>query len=148
LSKIRNAFVLSVAACLLISVTHAATPPQIVNVKLQDSGESAMAGMRVVLDVEKVKAGRVTVVADNQSKNLVHEVVVVAVTTPGKALPYDEKKQQVIENRVRRLGEISDLKPGASGKLMLNLRPGTYLLICNQPGHYKAGMSATLAVEK
>jgi uncharacterized cupredoxin-like copper-binding protein len=147
MSKIINALVFSVAAWLLSSVSHAATPPQAVSVKLQDSGESAMAGMRVVLDLEKVKAGRVTLVADNQSKNLVHEVVIVAVTTPAKALPYDEKKQQVIESRIRKLGEIANLKPGASGKLTLNLRPGNYLLICNQPGHYKAGMSAPLIVE-
>jgi uncharacterized cupredoxin-like copper-binding protein len=75
-------------------------------------------------------------------------MVVVAVTAPGKALPYDEKTQKVIESRIRRLGEIADLKPSAGGKLTLNLRPGTYLVICNQPGHYKAGMSATLTVEK
>ena len=46
------------------------------------------------------------------------------------------------------LGEITDLKPGAHGKLTLNLKPGSYLLICNEPGHYKAGMTAPLLVEK
>jgi uncharacterized cupredoxin-like copper-binding protein len=49
---------------------------------------------------------------------------------------------------VHSLGEISELKPGARGKLTLNLKAGTYLLLCNQPGHYKAGMSTKLVVER
>jgi Sulfocyanin (SoxE) domain len=32
------------------------------------------------------------------------------------------------------------LKPETSGKLTLNLKPGPYLLMCNQPGHWHAGM--------
>jgi uncharacterized cupredoxin-like copper-binding protein len=148
MSKISSAFAFGFAACLVVSLAGAATPAQTVNVKLQDSGEAAMTGMRVVLDHETVKAGRVTLVANNESKNLVHEVIVVAVTAPGQTLPYDEKTQKVVESRIRHLGEIADLKPGGGGKLTLNLRPGTYLLICNQPGHYKAGMSATLTVAK
>jgi uncharacterized cupredoxin-like copper-binding protein len=63
-------------------------------------------------------------------------------------MPYDKTKNTVIEKRVHPLGEISDLKPGARGTLALNLKPGTYLLLCNEPGHYKSGMSTTLLVEK
>ena len=144
--KIRSALTLGVAF-LLVPLAYAAAPAQTINVKLQDSG-AAMTGMHVVVDPEKVKAGRVTLTADNQSKNLVHEVVVVAVKSAVQVLPYNEKTQQVVESRIHKLGEIADLKPGAGGKLTVNLRPGTYLLICNQPGHYKAGMSATLIVEK
>jgi uncharacterized cupredoxin-like copper-binding protein len=145
--KVGSAFALAVAAFVLVPLAYAAAPAQTVKVQLQDSG-AAMTGMNVVVDHQKVKAGRVTLMADNQSKNLVHEVVVVAVKSAAQALPYNEKTQQVVESRIRKLGEIADLKPGAGGKLTLNLRPGTYLLICNQPGHYKAGMSATLIVEK
>ena len=144
--KIRSALALAIAF-LVVPLACVAAPAQTVNVKLQDSG-AAMTGMHIVADHEKVKAGRVTLTADNQSKNLVHEVVVVAVKSAAQVLPYNEKTQQVVESRIHKLGEIADLKPGAGGKLALNLRPGTYLLICNQPGHYKAGMSATLIVEK
>jgi uncharacterized cupredoxin-like copper-binding protein len=131
MTKISSAFALGVAACLLVPLASAATPAQTVNVKLQDSGETAMTGMRLVLDHENVKAGRVTLMANNESKNLVHELIVVALATPGQTLPYDEKTQKVVESRIRHLGEIADLKPGSGGKLTLNLRPGTYLLICN-----------------
>jgi len=104
--------------------------------------------MVIKTDTPTVKAGRVTLQALNQSKELVHEVLVVAAPPAGRELPYDTKKDAVIERRVHSLGEIPDLKPGARGKLTLNLRPGTYLLLCNQPGHYKAGMSTSLVVQK
>jgi uncharacterized cupredoxin-like copper-binding protein len=66
----------------------------------------------------------------------------------GKPAPYDAKTDRVIESRLHSLGEIGDLKPGARGKLTVNLKPGSYLLFCNEPGHYKAGMSTSIEVEK
>jgi uncharacterized cupredoxin-like copper-binding protein len=122
---------------------------QVVTITLQDpSGDSSVSGMVMKTDAPTVKAGRLTLQALNQSKELVHEVLVVPAPRAGKELPYDAKKDMIIEKRVLSLGEISDLKPGARGKLTLNLTPGTYLLLCNQPGHYKAGMSASLVVQK
>jgi uncharacterized cupredoxin-like copper-binding protein len=132
-------------ACCRASV--AAAP--VVNVRLQDSStDPAIQSMRVALDRDTVPAGRVTFRAVNQSKDQVHELIVVR-TKPGQVkLPYDEKKAEVEEKLVQRLGEIPDLKPGASGAMTLNLRAGSYLLICNQPGHYAAGMATTLAVTR
>ena len=54
----------------------------------------------------------------------------------------------MIEKKIQHLGEISDLKPGAAGAITLSLKPGSYVLICNQSGHYKAGMVANLLVNK
>jgi uncharacterized cupredoxin-like copper-binding protein len=39
------------------------------------------------------------------------------------------------------------MKPGAAKTLALNLAPGHYALVCNLPGHYKAGMYADLTVK-
>jgi len=47
---------------------------------------------------------------------------------------------------VRRLGEIPDLAPGKTGTLTVDLKPGSYVLFCNQPGHYHDGMSTVLTV--
>ena len=104
--------------------------------------------MVIKADPTKVKAGHVTLEAVNRSKDLVHEVLVVPAPSDGKELPYNTKTSTIIEKRVHSLGEISELKPGARGKLTLNLKAGTYLLLCNQPGHYKAGMSTKLVVER
>jgi uncharacterized cupredoxin-like copper-binding protein len=132
----------------LSPVAHAAAA-QTVAITLQDvSVDPSIAGMVIKVDPAKVKAGRVTLDAVNQSKNLVHEVLVIPAPPEGKELPYDRKQDTIVEKRVHSLGEISELKPGARGKLTLSLKPGTYLLLCNQPGHYKSGMSTKLVVEK
>ena len=132
----------------LSPITHAGTA-QIVAITLQDpSVDPSISGMVIRADTTNVKAGRVTLEAVNRSKDLVHEVLVVPAPSDGKQLPYDTKTNTIIEKRVHSLGEISELKPGAHGALTLNLKPGTYLLLCNQPGHYKSGMSTKLVVEK
>jgi uncharacterized cupredoxin-like copper-binding protein len=136
---------LSVAA--FSSGTVAATT--VVNVLLEDSSsDPAIGNMRISLDHSTVAAGRVKFRAINKSKNLIHEVIVVRVDPKKPSLPYDEKKGEVIEKQIQHLGEISELKPGAAGAITLSLKPGSYVLICNQPGHYKAGMVANFSVTK
>jgi uncharacterized cupredoxin-like copper-binding protein len=128
------------------SAASGAVPTQSLGIKLQDpSNDPSIAHMRIVLDHETIKPGRVTFHAENQSKNLVHEVII-ARDDGAKELPMDAKHARVMESRVRRLGEISDLAAGKSGNLTVNLKPGTYVLFCNQPGHYQDGMFATLTV--
>jgi uncharacterized cupredoxin-like copper-binding protein len=139
------ALLLSLAA--FSSATVAATT--VVNVLLEDSSsDPAIGNMRISLDHATVPAGRVTFRATNRSKNLIHEMIVVKVDPKKPALPYDEKKTEVIEKQIQHLGEISELKPGTTGVITLSLKPGSYVLICNQPGHYKAGMVANLSVNK
>lgn len=124
----------------------AAVPTQSLGIKLQDpSTDPSIAHMRIVLDQGTIKPGRVTLHAENQSKNLVHEVII-ARGDGAKKLPMDAKQSRVIESRIGSLGEIADLAPGKLGKLTLNLKPGTYVLFCNQPGHYQDGMATTLVV--
>jgi uncharacterized cupredoxin-like copper-binding protein len=138
----------ALCALLLAGAAHAAAPAQTLGIKLQDSStDTAIGHMRIVLDHDALKPGRVTLEAENQSKTLVHELIVVR--DPGaKKLPFDAGQSLVIEKRVRSLGEISELAPGKSGKLTLDLKPGSYLLFCNQPGHYKDGMSARVVVAR
>jgi uncharacterized cupredoxin-like copper-binding protein len=138
---------LLVALALLCPAPAAAA--SVVKVLLQDpTSDASIKSMHIALDRDSVPAGKVTFSAVNQSKDQIHELIVVR-TEPGQAaLPYNAKKGEVIEKRVHHLGEISDLKPGASGTMTLDLKPGSYVLICNQPGHYKAGMIAALSVTK
>jgi uncharacterized cupredoxin-like copper-binding protein len=112
-----------------------------VNVLLEDASEGGnLAGMKMTASPDTVKAGRITLHAINKSQALVHEVIVVQPRTLGAPLPYDEKQGEVIEKRITDLGEVSDVPPGKSGSLTVRLKPCNYLLICNQPNHYKAGM--------
>ena len=141
--------ILSMLCPLLLVVAgaaDAATTAQTLGIKLQDpSTDSSIAHMRIVLDQETIKSGRVIFQAENQSKNLVHEVII-GRDDGAKQLPMDATHDRVIESRVQRLGEIADLAPGKTGKLTLNLKPGNYVLFCNQPGHYQDGMVTRLTV--
>jgi uncharacterized cupredoxin-like copper-binding protein len=102
--------------------------------------------MSIRTDKSSVKAGEVTFEVTNWSRSLVHEMLVIAVDNADAALPYDYDKQRVIEDQIKSLGETSEMQPNASKALSLNLTPGTYLLICNVPGHYGAGMQTVLTV--
>ncbi|HLX27679.1 MAG TPA: copper resistance protein [Casimicrobiaceae bacterium] len=119
-----------------------------INVLLQDpSTGSAIRSDRIVLDRRSVPAGKVTFRAINQSKELVHEMLVVP-AKPRQPLPYDQTKAEVVESRIKVLGDLDDLRPGASGTITVDLKPGFYIVLCNQPGHYKAGMQTKLFVTK
>ena len=52
------------------------------------------------------------------------------------------------EERLRGIKELGDLEPGKSGALTMTLKPGHYVLFCNEPGHFKAGMYAELVVTR
>jgi uncharacterized cupredoxin-like copper-binding protein len=79
-------------------------------------------------------------------QTLIHEMIVVSVSDPNSPLPYDDKANRVIESKIKQLGEASDLKPGTNKTLKLTLKPGSYLLICNQVDLYHRGMSTTFTV--
>jgi uncharacterized cupredoxin-like copper-binding protein len=136
-------------ASLAVCAHAGAAATTMVNALLQDpSTDPAIRSDRIVLDRRSVPAGKVTFHSVNRSKDLVHELLVVLPKPGQTVLPYDEKKAEVVESRIRVLGEIDDLHPGASGTMTLDLKPGSYILLCNQPGHYKAGMHTKLSVTK
>jgi len=84
------------------SAAGAAALAQSLEIKLQDtSTDPSLAHMSIVLDQATIKAGRVTLRAENQSKTLVHEVII-ARDDGAKELPMDAKHARVNESRVRR----------------------------------------------
>jgi uncharacterized cupredoxin-like copper-binding protein len=75
-------------------------------------------------------------------------MIVMYMADPSTALPYIAAESRVDEDKAGDKGEVSELDPGASGSLTVALKPGKYLLICNVPGHYAAGMWAPFEVTK
>ena len=102
--------------------------------------------MAVRINQPSVKAGTIHFDVTNWSQGMLHELLVVPVDNPQATLPYDYSKAQVAEDQVKVLGDTGELQPSASQTLDLALTPGSYLLICNVPGHYAAGMVAVLTV--
>jgi uncharacterized cupredoxin-like copper-binding protein len=119
----------------------------IIKIELHDAtSNDATQGMQMKLDHGAIKAGSVTFQVVNESKALMHELLVLQTDLPAPALPYDAKKDVFIESEVKSLGEVEELQPGKSGLLTLMLKPGSYLLTCNKPGHLHAGMWAKFTV--
>ena len=137
---------LNTAAFLMLSALAlpvvAATADHKVHAELWDKGPA----MGIKLDTEAVPAGKVTFDVSNDSKNLVHEMLVVQVKNYHDSVPYSAKQARMLEDKVKDYGEVSELEPGQSGSVTLQLKPGKYLLICNQPGHYEMGMYTHLDV--
>ncbi len=110
-------------------------------------GPGMMMGMMAVrINQPSVKAGAMRFDITNWSRGMLHEMLVVAVDNPEAPLPYDYAQAKVAEDQVKVLGDTSSLQPGASYTLDVTLTPGSYLLICNVPGHYAAGMVTPLTV--
>lgn len=47
---------------------------------------------------------------------------------------------------LRLIDEVEDIPPGTTRRLDLDPEPGHYVIICNLPGHYQAGMVTELEV--
>lgn len=130
-------------AALFAGQVLAAGVPQTVKVVLTDTDADHMT---LQVDRTQLKAGKVTFDVTNASQDQIHEMLVLRTDGAGQPLPYDAKDEKVVEEETQDLGEVADLEPGKGGTLTLDLAPGHYLLLCNQPGHFMHGMKADLTV--
>lgn len=96
---------------------------------------------KVIPSVKRVAAGRVTFVVRNAGK-IPHEFVVLKTKTPAGKLPVRSGK--AVETG--KVGKIPVFRAGVTKKLTLTLKRGHYALICNVPGHYKAGQFVDFTV--
>lgn len=110
-------------------------------------GNMKLANMGISLDTQQVASGPVTFNVLNTSADFVHEMVVAPLKSPDEMLPYDEGNAKVDENAAGHVGEVAELDPGKSRSVTLDLSPGAYILYCDIPGHYMAGMWTILNVK-
>jgi uncharacterized cupredoxin-like copper-binding protein len=94
--------------------------------------------MHIMVSPKRVPAGKVTFVVRNAGI-VEHELLVIAWPKGGKLTVTHFKADESAS-----LGEVSELKPGKTGRVTLTLRPGRYLLICNLSGHYQLGMQTVI----
>ena len=114
------------AAVVAASPVGAAGSKTVVSVRLKEWG--------VLPTPLKTKHGVVAFSVRNVGK-LDHELLVLKTNlAPGK-LPV--RKDRAVE--AGRIGRVGPIKPGATRTLALTLKAGTYVLVCNLPGHYKGG---------
>lgn len=90
---------------------------------------------KVAPSTRRGPAGKITFVVRNAG-TLDHDFVVLRTNVAPGALPMAGARAK----EVGRKGRIPVFGPGKTRRLTLDLKPGKYVLICNVPGHYKAGM--------
>jgi uncharacterized cupredoxin-like copper-binding protein len=74
-----------------------------------------------------------------------HEFVVVQTDMAADQLPKNADGL-VDEEKLTSFGEQGDIEPGKTVDLAVDLHPGRYMMICNLPGHFNAGMHAEFTV--
>jgi len=109
----------------------------VVNVSLDDN-------MTITLDRNIVYAGPVVFAVSNRGAAL-HEFVVLATGVSPDLIPFDPEEPTRISEDTN-IGETGDVPAFRFSGLGLDLAPGVYTVICNEPGHFTAGMHATLIV--
>ncbi len=108
-----------------------------VNATLTDS--------RIVLDQATVPSGKITFLVSNTG-TMTHEVVVLKTDVAAdKIAPDPDEPGKMSEDGSQ--GESGDLDPNTKTSFTLDLAPGNYVLICNQPAHYLLGMHIAFTVK-
>lgn len=103
--------------------------------------------MAIELSPATAPAGAIKFVADNQGQ-LPHEMEIIKTDLPLDQLPIKDNRldRKKIGEKIAEI-EAEDLPSGATQSLVVNLTPGKYLIECNIPGHFPAGMKAELIVK-
>ena len=112
-----------------------------------DMAMMPMAMMGIKVDLAEVPAGNVTFAVTNDSKDIIHEMILSPVKAGATELPYVAADMRVDEDAAGHLGEVAELDPGKSGSLTVELAAGTYILFCNIPGHFVVGMWTLITVK-
>lgn len=114
--------------------------------KTAAGGGGPDATMGITVSRHTVKAGDVKFEVINTSKDLIHEMVVIPLASATTPPPYNKADMEIDEDAAGAIGEVSETDPGKSGSVILRLKPGTYMLVCNITGHYVMGMWTLLTV--
>jgi uncharacterized cupredoxin-like copper-binding protein len=88
-------------------------------------------------------AGDITFGIQNDGPSA-HEFVILRTNDAPDALPVENGL--IPEDQVDLVDEAEDIPPGTNTSLGVNLEPGSYVLVCNLPAHYEAGMHASFTV--
>lgn len=114
-----------------------------------DSGEVPslyldLSDFKIVSDHATVPAGR-TVIGIRNHASMVHEVKILKTDLDPDKLPIDGASAKASE--AGKVGGLENISAGASRKLVVDLVPGKYVIICNLAGHYQLGMRVALEVK-
>lgn len=117
-----------------------------------DDGDAAngdvdvtLSNFKIAVEPGSVPAGTVTFRVVNEGPS-VHEFVVFKTDLDPAELPTNADGDVEEGEDFEPLDEIEDIADGAEPSLELDLVAGSYVLVCNIPGHYRGGMRAGFTV--
>ncbi|MFO1055596.1 MAG: plastocyanin/azurin family copper-binding protein [Dongiaceae bacterium] len=136
-----------VAGLAVLAAPVLAAAPATVHVDEWNKGDGSQG---ITITPAQIKAGKVTFKVTNTSKDTVHELLIVKTETPPEQFQAEsDDPAKIDEGRLPGVKELPhDLKPGQSASLTMTVKPGHYVLFCNQTGHFQAGMHSVLTVVK
>lgn len=127
----------ALAATILAGCSAGAAAPQTtVNATLTD--------MKITVDRTSVPAGQVTFVVKNTGA-VIHELVVLQTSLSQDKIPADADEAGKMDE-TGNVGETGDVIATGSKTFTATLPAGHYVLMCNEVGHYAAGMHMTFTV--
>ena len=91
-------------------------------------------------------AGDLTISVENQG-SLIHNLRVIRTDLPADELPIGPDGFTVDEENLNVVLSLADLRGGDSVDNDVTLEAGSYVLLCNIPGHYGSGMRIAITVE-
>lgn len=134
------------------TTTTATTTATVVNVTLADTA-GLKGPMTTVVAPASVPAGKVKFVVKNAG-TIQHELIVLKSTTPFDQLPIVDANDPPVPvssgaNKVSEatsVGESGNVDVGKTKSVTLDLKTGSYVLVCNIAQHYGLGMRAAFSV--
>jgi uncharacterized cupredoxin-like copper-binding protein len=102
--------------------------------------------MEIVLSSNTAPAGPIDFVIKNVGRQP-HEFVVLKTDQPLDKLPQKQGELDEEGAGLKNVAEEEDIKSGETKTLHANLTPGNYVLVCNLPGHFPAGMKTAFVVK-
>jgi uncharacterized cupredoxin-like copper-binding protein len=101
-------------------------------------------GFLIDISAATASAGAVAFEVANMGQ-LLHEMLIIRTDLAEDALPVDGVAAD--ESQLEVVAGTTELAPGHSQLLLTDLQAGAYVLICNIPGHYNAGMHRAFTVQ-
>lgn len=105
-----------------------------------------LADFTVTPDEDSAPAGEVTFDVTNDAEQT-HEFVIVKTDLAEDELPLNDEGVDEEGEGMEIVDEIEDIEGGSDQSLTVNLESGSYVLICNLPGHYAQGMHSSFTVD-
>jgi uncharacterized cupredoxin-like copper-binding protein len=104
--------------------------------------------MKIALSSDTAPAGSINFVIHNVGRRP-HEFVVFKTDLPLDKLPQKNGEMDEEGAGVKKVADTGekDITSGETTTLHANLTPGKYVIVCNLPGHFSAGMKTAFVVK-